>query len=142
MRALLFAAVGLAGLTACFEPIDYTGGCRGDFDCDVGVCTRVNECSTEAYGLRIRWTVNGQTVDLPNACEGIFQIDVGIRDPSTGQERVVSPVPCTAGSLFYDSLPPSWSDAFVNAYDGSTLITRVTGTSVGTDGNVLLDIRF
>src|SRR5262245_42683979 len=113
MRAL---AALLAVVPACFTPID-DPACRTDSDCSGAVCTRVGECASQSYALRVRWTVGGQDPSATGACAGISELEVAVTDPSQGEAHAVRPVPCMTGSFFYDKLPLGYTDVMVTAFD-------------------------
>lgn len=139
MRALaLLAMLPLAG---CFEPAD-GGPCASDSDCPGAVCTRVGECSSQAYPLRVTWTVEGQPASA-TSCAAISELELSIIDPSSGTSHTVRPVPCPTGSFFYDKLPPSYTDVQLWSFSAATGQRRAfaQGSALGADGVVALDIR-
>ena len=146
MRAPLLAplslAMALAGLAACFEPVD-GGACRRDSDCPGAVCSNVGECASATYRLRVGWTVRGATANTPGACDGVAELELIVSDPSMGQQWSVRPVRCSIGSLLFDKLPLAYGTVAVTAYGerGETL-TSVGGSTDPETGRVDVDLRF
>ena len=143
MRAGI-AAIGLAtavlGSAGCFTSAgDET--CRTDRDCGDLVCTRVGECASNGavYALRVEWTVRGQTTDAAGACDGVGDLELAISDPTTGGQHAVRPVPCIAGSFFFDKLPVGYTEVTVTAYSaGGSFLDSSRGSAVGASGVVRL----
>jgi hypothetical protein len=138
MRAAIVAGLAaLLPLAACWSETGVPGECRIDRDCnDDTVCSRVGSCesSSDLYALRIEWTVHGLTTDQAGACNGISELEIGVTDPSTTRRHRVSPVPCAAGSFFYDKLPIGYTEVEVWAYDdfGGTLdVARASAVGQG-----------
>lgn len=140
MRALALVPVALAA--ACFTPID-GGSCRNDGECAGAVCTRVGECASQTYALRVTWTVRGQAANLTGACSGIGELEIAVADPSIGEAHAVRPVPCSAGSFFYDKLPLGYTDVAVTGFSSrGNFLGTTRGTAIGGDGVVSLDLDF
>ena len=139
VRSLALASIALLPLAACFEPAD-GGACARDSDCAGAVCTRVGECASEAYALRITWTIAGQPADAAS-CAGFDHLELTLIDPSVGTSHTVAPVPCAPGSFFYDKLPLGYTivQMWTFATDGSRL-RFVEGSAVGSGGVVALDL--
>lgn len=143
MRALVFAAVLATGpsLAACFTPAD-AGACRDDSDCAGAVCTRVGECAAEPYALRVTWTIAGQAASVAGACAAIGELELAIADPSLDLQHALRPVPCGAGSFFFDKLPLGYTDVTVTAFGlGGRFLTSARATAVGAGGAVTVDLR-
>lgn len=140
MRALLVAVLA-AGLGACFTPVE-GGDCRSDSDCGGSVCTRVGECSSQPYSLRVRWTVRGEPASAPGACAAISELELSITDPTLAEQYAVRPVPCAAGSFFFDKLPLGFTDVGVTAFSSrGDFLDREWGTANGID-DVTVDLQF
>ncbi|MEZ4404694.1 MAG: hypothetical protein R3B06_32040 [Kofleriaceae bacterium] len=139
MRALSIVPLVLAA--ACFSPTD-GGTCGGDGDCGAGaVCTRIGECSSQPYALRVTWTVNGAPAS-PTACAGIGRLELTVADPAMGTGYTVAPVPCPSGAFLYDKLPPNYTTVELTALDqAGNAVDRVGGTAIGGAGVVALDLR-
>ncbi|MBK9032776.1 MAG: hypothetical protein IPL61_16155 [Myxococcales bacterium] len=139
MRMLVLACLAVLPLAACFEPVD-GGACARDSDCAGAVCTRVGECATEAYALRVTWTIAGQPASA-SSCTGIGELELTVIDPSVGTAHTVAPVPCGPGSFFYDKLPLGYTVVRMVTFaaDGGRL-GFVEGTAVGSSGVVALDL--
>lgn len=139
MRAALALATAVA-LAGCFTAVD-GASCRVDDDCPGATCTRVGECASDTYALRITWTVRGQPANTPGACDGIGELQVAIEDPSTGGEHALRPVPCAAGSFFFDKLPLGYTAVTVTAYSGrGGFLTSTRGSAIGSEGTVSVDL--
>ena len=136
----LGAALGSAG---CFTSAsDET--CRTDRDCGDLVCTRVGECASAGavYALRVEWTVNGATTDVAGACDPVGDLELAVSDPTTGGQHAVRPVPCIAGSFFFDKLPVGYTEVSVTAYSsGGSYLDSRRATSIGAAGVVRIDLR-
>jgi hypothetical protein len=148
VRHGLAAAALAAGLfvpagAGCFSSaVDES--CRTDRDCGDLTCTRVGECASSGsvYALRIEWTVNGIATDQAGACGNVDDLELAISDPTSGGQHAVRPVPCAAGSFFFDKLPLGYTEVSITAYSsgGSFLDTR-RGSAVGASGVVRIDLR-
>ncbi len=139
MRALVLAAFLGSG---CFTPVG-DDSCRVDSDCGDAVCTRIGECTSQAYALRIHWTIRGQAANVAGACDGISELEVLVGDPSVAAEHGIRPVPCSSGSFFFDKLPLGYTQVGVSAFGNSGgYLTSARGTSIGAGGAVTLDLRF
>jgi hypothetical protein len=92
--------------------------------------------------LRIEWTVNGIATDQAGACGNVDDLELAISDPTSGGQHAVRPVPCAAGSFFFDKLPLGYTEVSITAYSsgGSFLDTR-RGSAVGASGVVRIDLR-
>ncbi len=138
MRALL--AASLLTLAGCFEALD-SGACARDNDCPGAVCTRVGECATQAYALRVTWTIDGAPAD-ETTCVGVSELELSVIDPSTGTSHTLRPVPCAPGSFFFDKLPLAYTDVQLWSFGLSgERLTFASGTAVGSGGSVALDLR-
>lgn len=118
--------------------------CRIDRDCGDLVCTRVGECASSGsvYALRVEWTVNGVATDQLGTCDGVGELELGISDPTSGGQHALRPVPCAAGSFFFDKLPVGYTDVTITAYGPSgTFLDSARGSAVGASGVLRLDIQ-
>ena len=138
MRALV--AVSLVSLVGCFEPLD-GGACARDSDCPGAVCTRVGECATQAYALRVTWTLDGEAASTLS-CAAVSELELSVIDPSTGTSHTVRPVPCAPGSFFFDKLPLGYTDVQLVSFGLSgERQSFASGTAVGSGGVVAVDLR-
>lgn len=138
--ALALAAATIAGAAGCFAPAEGSS-CRADSDCPDTTCTRVGECASETYALRIQWTIRGQAANVAGACDGVGELEVGVSDPATGGDHAVRPVPCGAGSFFYDKLPLGYTEVALSAYSPrGGFLTSTHASAVGSDGVVTIDL--
>lgn len=137
VKALL--AASLLTLAGCFEALD-GGACTRDSDCPGAVCTRVGECATQAYALRVTWTIDGVAAS-DTACAGVSELELSVIDPSTGTSHTIRPVPCAAGSFFFDKLPLGYTDVQLWSFGLSgERLTFASGTAVGSGGVVAIDL--
>ena len=89
------------------------------------------------------WTLRGEAANVAGACTGISELEIQIADPSLDKAYEVRPVPCTAGSFFYDKLPLGYTDVMVTAFDTrGNFLTATRGTAVGANGIVSVDLEF
>ncbi|KAB2889543.1 MAG: hypothetical protein F9K40_19755 [Kofleriaceae bacterium] len=145
MRAGLAAIIVGSALSsaACFTSVA-DESCRTDRDCGDLVCTRVGECASTSsvYALRIEWTVNGVTTDQAGTCDGVGELELAISDPTGGGQHAVRPVPCAAGSFFFDKLPVGYTEVAITAYSTTGgFLDSTRGTAVGSSGVLRLDLR-
>ncbi len=137
--ALIAATAAAAG---CFSTAG-DDSCRTDRDCGDLVCTRVGECASAAgvYALRIEWTVHGLATDQSGACADVGELELAIADPTTGDQHAVRPVPCSAGSFFFDKLPLTFTEVTLSAYSaGGSFLDSRRATAVGSSGVVRLGL--
>ena len=127
---------------ACFSSVA-DESCRTDRDCGDLVCTRVGECasSSSVYALRVEWTVHGLATDAVGACDGVGDLELAISDPTTGGQHAVRPVPCAAGSFFFDKLPVGYTEVTVTAYGtGGSYLDSSRASAIGSQGVVRLSL--
>ena len=142
MRAL--AAVSLVLLGACFPPSGGGGGGGDDLECFVDeecasgeVCARDDECwpAEDVRAVKTTWTVNGMPASETTCAR--FP-DLHIIFQTTSDDLGFSPVPCAQGSFNIDKLPRAYTRIELGVDD-----TRLwTTTSIGSTGQVVLDLRF
>ena len=117
--------------------------CRTDRDCGDLVCTRVGECASAngVYALRVEWTVHGLTTDQSGACSDVGDLELAISDPTTGGQHAVRPVPCIAGSFFFDQLPVGYTEVSMSVYSTSGgFLDSTRASAVGSNGVVTLSL--
>jgi hypothetical protein len=118
--------------------------CRTDRDCGGDfVCTRVGECASESsvYALRVEWTVHGLTTDQAGACTDVGDLELAITDPTTGGQHAVRPVPCIAGSFYFDRLPVGYTEVSMSVYAmGGGFLDSTRASAVGSNGVVTLSL--
>jgi len=136
------AVVSLALLGACFPSGDgddtSSGECFVDEECSSGsVCARDDQCwpAAEVRSVRTTWTVRGQPATEATCSR--FP-DLHIIYESRDDDLGFSPVPCAQGLFNIDKLPVPFTRVELGVDDTSSWTT----TTIGSSGQVVIDLRF
>ncbi|HET6610439.1 MAG TPA: hypothetical protein VFG83_00545 [Kofleriaceae bacterium] len=149
MRAvgLFIACAAVVLLGGCLQASPQSGPCIADPDCgEDGVCTRLGECvaAEDAIAVRITWTIAGThpTPAAPEACAGIDHLVVAFSDLDTDDTHSFSPVPCDAGQIYFDTMPPTLDQVQVTAFDaaGFSIAYQVRDLSGQPSANLAVDL--
>ena len=139
MRSI--AALSLILLGGCPPPGVETGGgeCFVDEECVSGeVCARDDHCWPEAEVRRVEttWTLRGQPANA-TTCASAPNLHI-VFDGNVSDDLGFAPVPCALGAFNIDKLPRAYTRIELGVDD-----TRLwTTTSIGSTGQVALDLRF
>jgi hypothetical protein len=141
MDVRAIAAVSLVLLGACPAP---SGGGSDDIECFVDeecgggeVCARDDQCwpAAQVRAVKTIWTIRGQPAN-ETTCAGFPELHIiyGSRNDDVG----FAPVPCAQGEFNIDKLPTAFTRIELGIDDTSRWAT----TSIGSSGQVLIDLRF